>query len=138
MLTVAVFTAVLDTLKVLGSAIASKHALGEEKRQKLATLCDQISGVLTKFIQAPENHRQEIHLCAELREYVEPLRNIASGTILTQEINRLASALNTVCDAWGKLAEEARSSGHASEPYLDQLEEGAGKFSGFANRLRAT
>jgi hypothetical protein len=132
------FGAVLDALKVLCSAFSALLKLSQEKRGKFAGICDRISDVLINFIDATKNKKPQFNLCAELREYVVPLRDIASGAIVSKEMDRLANELEHVCDTWDRVEKEANESGRAYELDLRQIEESAGTFKGLANRLRAT
>src|SRR6185503_9983798 len=102
--------------------------LSDEKRQKFASQCDAISNVLERFIETNEDRRGSITLCTELRQYVEEIRDIASGTPVSDDINDLATKLDSVCDAWGKVASTAEPGNHSYEGYLDQLAEGVGQF----------
>lgn len=132
------FGDVLDALKFLGSAFTGARKLGDEEREKFAKICDAISGVLRRFIDASPDRRQSINLCAELREYVVPIRDLATGRLPTDEINRLATALSGVCDAWSKLHGKADADLHLDGRDLDQLVEAEGSFRGVATRVRAT
>ena len=129
---------VIAAVKGLANIFTWKRQLDDEKRKKFAFICDQISTVLDKFSKASEDRRQSLNLCAELRQYVEPIRDIAHGTLASDEIDRLATELDRVCDAWKQLTSQAEPSSHSSEGYIDQLVEGAGQFRGLANRLRET
>ena len=128
---------VIAAVNVLAGVFSRQRQLDEEKRKRLAGLCDDISNVLERAGKAGDDRRQSISLCAELRQYVEPLRDVARDTLESDEINRLATELDRVCDAWQKLAGTAEPGGHSYEGHLDQLAEGAGLFRGLANRLRA-
>jgi len=127
---------VIAAVKALAGAFTWKRQLANDKRKKFAGICDQISHVLERVSKTTEDRRESINLCAELRQYVEPIREIAHGSLASDEINRLASELDKVCDAWKQLAKTRKPIGHSYEPYIDQLAEGAGQFRGLANRLR--
>jgi len=129
---------VIAVVKGLAGVFTWKRQLDDEKRKKFATLCDQISNVLEQVSKSNEDRRRSINLCAELRQYVEPIRGVAHGTLANDEINRLATELDRVCDAWKQLDSAAEPGSHSYEDYIDQLAEGAGQFRGLANRLRAT
>jgi len=128
---------VITVVRSLASVLTWKRDLDEEKRKKFATLCDQISNVLARVSMMSEDRRQSINLCAELRQYVGPLRDIAHDTLASDELNRLAAELDRVCEAWQRLADSAEPGSNSYEAYVDQLAEGAGHFRGLANRLRA-
>lgn len=68
------FGAVVDAVRLLGSLITGARQLGDENRKKLAALCDQISNVMQRYIDASEDRRLSINLCAELEEYVVSLK----------------------------------------------------------------
>lgn len=122
-------------MKFLRGEFTARQQLGDEKRKKFASLCDAISKVLERFIETKEDRRQSINLCAELREYVVPIRDIASGTLASDDINRLATELNGICDAWSNLASAAELGHHSYEVYLDQLEEGGRPVSRIGQRI---
>jgi hypothetical protein len=128
---------VIAAVNVLTAVFTRKRQLDDDKRKKLAGLCDQISNVLERVSKTSEDRRQSINLCAELRQYVEPIRDVAHDTLESDEINRLAAELDRVCDAWKQLAATAEPGGHSYEGYLDQLAEGAGQFRGLAHLLQA-
>ena len=132
------FSDVLDALRFLGSTFTGARQLGDKEQEKFAKICDDISNVLQRFIDASQDRRQSINLCAELREYVTPIRDLANGRLASDEINRLATALNGVCDAWSKLHNSAEAGLHSDKRDLDQLVAAAGTFRGLANRVRAT
>src|SRR5687767_949156 len=115
---------VITVVKSLASIISWKRQLDEEKRGKFAGLCDKISNVLERVSSMSEDRRKLIDLCAELRMYVEPIREIADGAVDSDDINRLATELDTVCDAWKKLTASAEPGSHSYEGYVDQLAEG--------------
>lgn len=127
------FGEVLDALRFLGSAFTGARQLRSQDREKFAKICDEISNVIEEFIKAP----QDRSFCAELREYVLPIRNLASGRIASDEIDRLATTLNSVCDAWSKLHGTAEADLNLDSSDLDQLKEAKGLFRGLVNRLRA-
>ena len=129
---------VIAVVKALAGVFTWKRQLDDDKRKKFASLCDQISNVLERVSKTSEDRRQSINLCAELRQYVEPIKDVAHGSLASDEINRLATELDRVCDAWKQLASTAEPGSHSYEGYIDQLAEGAGQFRGLANRLRAT
>ena len=129
---------VITVVKSLASVLSWKRQLDDEKRKKFAVLCDQISDVLERVSTIREDRRQSIDLCAELRQYVEPIREVARGTLASDEINDLATKLDGVCDAWKQLTDSAEPGSHSYDGFIDQLAEGAGHFRGLANRLRAT
>jgi hypothetical protein len=131
------FSDVLNALKFLSSAVTGRRQLKDQDRQKFAGICDNISDVLQRFIDASQDRRQSIHLCAELSEYVRPIRDLASGKLASDEINRLATVLDNVCEAWSRERGAADAGLHSDERYLDQIVEAAGSFRGLANRLRA-
>ena|SRR5687768_6100764 len=128
---------VITAVNVLMDVFTRKRQLDEDKRKKFAGLCDQISKVLERVSKTSEDRRQSIDLCGELRQYVGSIRDIAHGAIESDEINRLATELDRVCDAFKQLAGTAQPGSHSYEGYLDQLAEGAGRFRGLANLLRA-
>jgi len=128
----------IAVVKGLASVFTWKRQLDDEKLKNFASLCDEISTVLEQFSKMSEDRRQSIYLCAELREYVKPIRDVAGGTLASDEISRLATKLDRVCDAWEHLASSAEPGSYSYEGYIDQLVEGAGQFRGLANRLRAT
>jgi hypothetical protein len=53
--------------------------LGAEDREKFAKIYDATSNVLQHFIDESMDRRQSINLCAELREYVNPMQDLARG-----------------------------------------------------------
>jgi hypothetical protein len=130
---------VLEALKLLGAALTGLQQLGEKKREGLAKVCDEISSTLTEFIQAPEDRRESIHLCEKLRVLVGPIKDLAGGALLSEEINRLAMALNGICDDWSKFSKALESEGHSAQQYLDidGFEKVIGQCDGLAVRLRA-
>ncbi|MFL6210616.1 MAG: hypothetical protein ACJ74W_17315 [Pyrinomonadaceae bacterium] len=127
---------VIAAVKGLAGIITWKRQLNDEKRKKFASLCDQISNVLQRVSETSDDRRQTINLCAELRQYVEPIRDIGHGTLASDEINRLATELDRVCDAWKQLTTSGERGSHSYEGFMDQLAEGTGQFRGLANRLR--
>jgi hypothetical protein len=131
------FAAVLEALKLLGSALTGARKLRSEEREKFAKICEDISAVLETFIAAPRDRRQSLGLCAQLREFVVPIRTLASGTLPSDEINRLALALDGVCDAWASFYSESEAGSHAEERDLDQIVAAAGTFKALAKVVRA-
>jgi uncharacterized FlaG/YvyC family protein len=129
---------VIEILKFLTSSVKELSQLGDKRRQKLASACEKIRDVLDEFIKAPRERRKAINLCARLREHVVPIKETATGAITSDEINRLATELDRVCDAWSKLTGGAELVEHSYEQYLDHLAEGKGLFEGLAERLRAS
>lgn len=127
---------VLVVVKGLASVFTWKQQLNDEKRKKFASICAEISNVLEQFSRTSDDRRLSISLCAELRQYVEPIKDVAHGSLASDEINRLATELDQVCDAWKQLATTAEPGNHLYEGYMDQLAEGAGQFRGLAKRLR--
>ena len=131
------FGDVLDALRFLGAAFTGARQLGDEEREKFAKICDSISDLLKSFVDASGDRRQSINLCARLREYVVPLQDLATGRLPSDEINRLATALNGVCDAWSKLHGAAEAGSSVDERDLDELVRAEGTFRGMADRVRA-
>jgi len=127
----------MAVVKSLTDVLTWKRQLDDERRKKFADQCDQISDVLTSVYEESKNRRQLINLCAELRRYVEPIREIAQGTLASDEIDQLATELDRVCDAWKQLNDSAELGSHLYDGYLDQIAKGAGDFRGLANQLRA-
>ena len=123
----------IAVVKGLAGVFTWKRQLDDEKRKKFASLCDQISNVLERVSQTSGDRRQSINLCAELRQYVEPIRDVAHGTLACDEINRLATELDRVCDAWEQLASTDEPSSRFIEGYIDQWRRGQ-PFRGLANR----
>jgi hypothetical protein len=131
------FSDLLAALKALGSGFSWAVQLQAEKRKRFAALCENISNVLQQYANADQSRRQSMNLCAELREYVLPIRELASGTLAPPEIARVADALDHVCDAWSRLDEAATRRTHVDADDVDQIVEASGMFRGLANRLRA-
>ena len=131
------FTAVLEALKLLGNALTGARKLRSDERERFAKMCENISSVLQGFIDAPRDRRKSLGLCAQLREFVVPLRTLASGTLPSDEINRLAQALDGVCDAWASFYGESEAGSHPEERELDQIVVAVGTFRGLAEVVRA-
>jgi hypothetical protein len=134
---VGAFSLVLDALKFVGSAASGLAKLGDEKRKKFADICDRISEVLREFLEALEKGLPPIDLCAELREYVTPIRTIASGAVSSKEIDDLATELEHLCDTWARIATEAQSGGHTVAVDREEITIAKGRFKGLAKRLRS-
>jgi hypothetical protein len=130
------FSDLLAAAKALASGITWMHQLREQDRKRFAQNCENISRVLQQYAEASWERRQAISLCAELREYVKPIREVAPGALPAAEIDRVAGALNGVCDAWDRRDRAGGAEAHAGAHDLDQIIETAGTFRGLANRLR--
>ena len=131
------FKDVLDALRFVGDAFTKGRGIRAEEREKLAKICEDVSGVLQKYSEAPRDRRASINLCAQLREFKPKLLNLAEGKVAPTEINRLATSLEGVCDAWAKIAPESQPDSHASDLYLDQIVAAAGTFHAYADVVRA-
>jgi hypothetical protein len=115
-----------------------KRQLDDKNREKFASLCDQIGDLLERASKTSEDRRESIGLCAQLREYVEPIRDVArSAAVEPDDINRLATALDGVCDAWQQLGNTAGPGSHSYEGYIDQFVAAKGHFRGLADVTRA-
>ena len=132
------FSAVLEALKVAVDVVTGERRRSDEEREKFAKICDDIHDVLKGFVDASQDRRQSINLCARLSEYVKPIRALADDRLPSAEIDRLATALEGVCEAWRKLHGAAEAGAHQDEGDLDQLVKAQGTFEGMAGRLRAT
>ena len=137
MATLAIFSAVLDALKVVGSAAGWKSKLNADKRKNFADICDEISGILKEFGAASENHRLEMNLCARLLQSAGRIRTLASGAVSSDEIDSLVHELEGVCETWRRIAGEARSTGHATAVDLDEIARVEGEFKGLAAVFRS-
>ena len=131
------FSDLLEAAKALGSGITWMRQLREQDRKRFAQICEEISRVLHQYADASRQRQQAINLCAELREYVMPIRELASGALPAAEIDRVAGALNGVCDARDRLDHAGDAEAYTGAGDLDQIIEAAGTFRGLANRLRA-
>ena len=127
------FGDVLDAMRLLGAAFTGARQLGDEEREKL----DKISNVLKHFVDASWDRKQSINLCTELREYIVPLQEFATGRLPYAEIDRLATTLNGVCDAWSKLHDTAEAGVPWEKSDLDQIVKAEGTLRGMATRLCA-
>jgi hypothetical protein len=132
------FSEVLDALKLVGDAVSGARRLSDEDRNKLGSYCDNIATVIRNFVDARHDRSKSINLCAELREYVQPLRSLASGRLASEEIDRLATALDGVCHVWSQAHSRVDAGFQLGERDLDDLVKAEGTFRGMANRLRAT
>jgi hypothetical protein len=131
------FSDLLAALKAVASALTWAHRLRAEDRQRFAKLCDDASSVLRAYADASQDRRRSINLCAELREYVQPIRELGQKALGSAELERVATALNGVCDAWSAHDGGGAKSSHVPDNELDQIAVAAGMFHGLANRVRA-
>ncbi len=128
---------VIEAAKALVSAAGTLQKLGNARRAKLASYFDNISKVLQGFVNMKRQGKQSPGPCAELAVYAKAIRDVASPTLGADEVERLAVELANACQNWEKLTPTEALDIHSYDAYLDQLEEAAGHFRGFANVLRA-
>jgi hypothetical protein len=131
------FSDLLAALKAVAGTLTWAHRLRVEDRQRFAKLCDDVSGVLGEYGDASQDRRRSMNLCAELREYVQPIRELGQNALGSAELERVATALNGVCDAWSAHDGGGAASSHVPDHELDQIAAAAGMFHGLANRVRA-
>jgi hypothetical protein len=131
------FGLIIDAAKGLMDAGTALHQLGSERRARLATYFDNISKVLQDFVDMTRQGKQSAGPCAELAQYAEAIREVASPTLPGDRVEALAEQLAHVCRNWQQLAPTGEPGGHAYDAHLSELEAGAGAFRGLANVMRA-
>ena len=94
------FETLLKLVPVAGSAFQWLTKVNQDKRDKFATLCDEIKILLETYAKATDDQRLSRNLCAELRVYVPDIEKIAEGLLDTNQLTAMANELNTVCDRW--------------------------------------
>jgi len=131
------FGDVLKALDLLVTALTGRRKLRAEDREKFAKIYDEISTVLANFIVTSSDRPKSINLCAELREYVVPIRDLATGRLPSSDVDRLANALSSVCDQWARVHGNSEAGIQVNQHDLDQIAAAEGMFRGVANRIRA-
>ena len=124
-------------VKALVSSYGALQSFGDKRRERLAVLCDAIADVLDQYSKSPADRRESVNLCAQLRQYVAPIRAVASGVTNPEKIEELAQALDTVCENWGRISAEGALDSESHQASLEQINDAAGTFRGSALLLRA-
>lgn len=133
-----VVSTVIDVAKALAGAVGWAQQFDKSRREGLATIFDAIAGALENFRELRKQGQKAPGICGELKQYANKLRDVASGTLPSVDIDRLAIELAGACEALQNLSTTAGPQrGQALyDEYLDQLAEGAGAFRGCATVLR--
>lgn len=129
--------ALTAVVKALVSSYGTLQSLGEKRRERLAILCDAIADVLEQYSGTRSERSQSVNLCAELRQYVAPIRAVAAGAATAEKIEELAQALDTVCETWSRVSAGTAFDSVSYQAAFRQIDDAAGTFRGSAVLLRA-
>ena len=126
----------LETVIVIVNSLSGAYEwllkLGDKRRDTLAAHCDSVAQILEDFAASSQDRRRSINLCAQLKQFVPPIRQAGEETE-DERVKELANELDRVCEVWAA-ASQGGDTSHQAELY--QVEAGAGAFRGLANALR--
>jgi hypothetical protein len=133
-----VISVIIDIVTTMAKAVGWAEQFDEKQRVKLADQFDRISTVLEEFREKRLLGQPAPGLCARLNEHAMKLREVASGTLPSPDIDRLVVELAGACEALQNLstADKGAPDHAAYNEYLDRLADGAGAFRGCADVLR--